>query len=179
MMQRHSIILISGALGLVFLVAFGLFTSTVDLEYSEPVEVEPIETMELNCNTEIDKDGDKVPDNLDVKGPIDWSHCNLEGLNLSNLELSGAILSNSNLYRVNFYNTNLSGANLSHSILYKANVSNTNFKYANLSYAKISGEHLGHSPAVLTGTILTGANLENAILINTILNCVDHPICIG
>ena len=33
-----------------------------------------------DCNPEIDKDGDNVPDNLVVKGPIDWSHCKLEGL---------------------------------------------------------------------------------------------------
>ena len=31
-----------------------------------------------NCNPEIDKDGDKVPDNLDAEGPIDWSHCTME-----------------------------------------------------------------------------------------------------
>ena len=110
MKQRYSIILIGGSLGLFFLVAFGLFTSTVDLEYSEPVEVEPIESMELNCNPEIDKDGDNVPDNLDVKGSIDWSHC----------ILGGSMQAPSNL-----------------------------------------------------------SNLENVILSNTILNCVDHPICIG
>ena len=28
-----------------------------------------------NCSPEIDRDGDKVPDNLDAEGPIDWSHC--------------------------------------------------------------------------------------------------------
>ena len=37
-----------------------------------------------NCNPEIDKDGDKVPDNLDAEGPIDWSHCTMEGRDLSN-----------------------------------------------------------------------------------------------
>ena len=64
MMQRHSIILISGALGLVFLVAFGLFTSTVDLEYSEPVEVEtevtpePAERNLSQALSEMDKEYD-------------------------------------------------------------------------------------------------------------------------
>ena len=41
-----------------------------------------------NCNTEIDKDGDNVPDNMDVSGPIDWSYCNLQGRDLSNSVLS-------------------------------------------------------------------------------------------
>jgi len=53
-----------------------------------------------NCNTEIDKDGDKVPDNLDAEGPIDWSHCTMEGRDLSNRDLSGANLSGANLYGV-------------------------------------------------------------------------------
>jgi len=53
-----------------------------------------------NCNTEIDKDGDKVPDNLDAEGPINWSHCTIEGRDLSNRDLSGANLSGANLYGV-------------------------------------------------------------------------------
>ena len=96
MTSNASVILISGFIGLVVLVAFGFVLSGVELEYSEPTEVEPVaeveqvdfeagEGLELNCNPEIDKDGDNVPDNLDVEGPIDWSHCNLVGLNLSNL----------------------------------------------------------------------------------------------
>ena len=28
-----------------------------------------------NCSKEIDRDGDKVPDNLDAEGSINWSHC--------------------------------------------------------------------------------------------------------
>ena len=59
----------------------------------EQVDFEPGEGLELNCNPEIDKDGDNVPDNLDVEGAIDWAHCKLDSLNLSNLELSGANLS--------------------------------------------------------------------------------------
>ena len=83
--SNASIILISGSLGLALLVVFGIFSSDVELEYSEPAEVEPPaemepaaevepvdfepgENMELNCNPEIDKDGNNVPDNLDVEG---------------------------------------------------------------------------------------------------------------
>ena len=37
-----------------------------------------------DCNSEIDKDGDNVPDNLNVEGSVDWSHCTLEGRDFSN-----------------------------------------------------------------------------------------------
>ena len=104
-------------IGLVFLIAFGFFASDVKLEHSEPAaEVEQVdfeaEVLGMNCNPEIDKDGDNVPDSLDVEGSIDWSNCMLAGANLSNLELSYANLSGSVLYGANLYNTNLSGANL-------------------------------------------------------------------
>ena len=72
MMQRHSIILISGALGLVFLVAFGLFTSTVDLEYSEPVEVETEvtpEPAERNLSQAL-SEMDKMKAKLSLTDPV-------------------------------------------------------------------------------------------------------------
>jgi len=92
-----------------------------------------------NCNTEIDKDGDKVPDNLDAEGPIDWSHCTIEGRDLSNRDLSGANLSGANLYGAELDNTDLSGADLSYTVLYKASLANTVFTGANLSYANLCG----------------------------------------
>ena len=91
------------------------------------------------CDTNIDKDGDKVPDNLDVEGPINWSHCTLEGRDLSNRDLSGAILTGANLYGVKLDNTDLSGADLSYTVLYKADLANTIFTGANLSYANMCG----------------------------------------
>ena len=86
-----------------------------------------------NCNTEIDRDGDKVPDNLYAEGPVNWSHCTVEGRDLSNRDLSGANLSGANLYGVDLDNTNLSGADLSYTVLYKASLANTVFTGANLS----------------------------------------------
>ena len=80
-----------------------------------------------NCNPEIDKNGDKVPDNLDAEGPIDWSHCTIEGRDLSNRDLSGANLSGANLYGADLDNTDLSGADLSYTVLYKASLANTIF----------------------------------------------------
>ena len=92
-----------------------------------------------NCNPEIDKDGDKVPDNLDAEGPIDWSYCTIEGRDLSNRDLSGANLSGANLYGAELDNTDLSGADLSYTVLYKASLANTIFTGANLSYANLCG----------------------------------------
>ena len=134
-------------IGLAFLIAFGFFASDVKLEHSEPAaEVEQVdfeaEVLGVNCDPEIDKDGDNVPDNLDVEGSIDWSNCMLAGANLSNLELSYANLSGSVLYGANLYNTNLSGANLSGSVLYGANLYNTNLSGANLAGADLIGKNL-------------------------------------
>jgi len=131
------------------------------------------------CDTNIDKDGDKVPDNLDVEGPIDWSNCNLFGLNLSNLKLSGADLSYSSLYASDISNTDLSGANLSHATIYKANIANTNFTYADLSYANLCGaaydeNNTDELPGV--GTVyfdFTGANLSHADLDHSFLMNAD------
>ena len=92
-----------------------------------------------NCNKEIDKDGDKVPDDLNAEGSVDWSHCTVEGRDLSNRDLSGAYLSGANMYGVILDNTDLSGANLSYTVLYKANLANTIFTGANLSYTNMCG----------------------------------------
>jgi len=58
----------------------------------EQIDFAPGEGLELNCNPEIDKDGDGFPDNLDVEGVVDWSNCSLMYLDLSGLELLGANL---------------------------------------------------------------------------------------
>ena len=92
-----------------------------------------------NCNKEIDKNGDKVPDDLNAEGSVDWSHCTVEGRDLSNRDLSGANLSGANMYGVILDNTDLSGADLSYTVLYKANLANTIFTGANLSYTNMCG----------------------------------------
>ncbi len=121
----------------------------------------------FNCNPEIDKDGDDFPDNLDVEGPIDWSNCNLFGLDLSNRELSDATLVRSNLYLADLHNTNLSGADLSYSQVYKADISDTNFTYANLTSANLCG---AHNPLFdFTGADLSYAAFDNAVLMNATL----------
>ena len=121
----------------------------------------------FNCSPEIDKDGDDFPDNLDVEGPIDWSNCNLFGLDLSNRELSDATLVRSNLYLADLHNTNLSGADLSYSQIYKADISDANFTYANLTSANLCG---AHNPLFdFTGADLSYAAFDNASLANATL----------
>ena len=92
-----------------------------------------------NCNEEIDKNGDKVPDDLNAEGPVNWSHCTVEGRDLSYRDLSGANLSGANMYGVELNNTDLSDADLSYTVLYKANLANTIFTGANLSYTNMCG----------------------------------------
>ena len=137
----------------------------------------------LNCDPEIDKDDDNVPDNLDIEGPIDWSYCDLEGVNLSHRDLSGANmegaklwmthlngtdLSDANLHATNMgyaylYGTDFSGADLSYAQLYKAIIdSNSTFDYANLSYANLCANDLGFY--VFTGTDLSHADIDHAQL---------------
>ncbi len=128
--------------GLQWLISNGIIMLELEVNNQDPDEegrfAGGILTGE-NCNTEIDKDGDKVPDNLDVEGSIDWSHCTMEGRDLSNRDLSGANLSGANLYGAELDNTNLSGADLSYTVLYKASLANTVFTGANLSYANMCG----------------------------------------
>ena len=100
-MAGKNSILVGGIIGLGLLIIFGIYSSDVILEYSEPaveeepiIEVEPAveeeqidfapgEGLELSCSAEIDKDGDGIPDNLDVVGSVDWSNCNLLQKDLS------------------------------------------------------------------------------------------------
>ena len=128
--------------GIQWLITNGIITlesAVIDQDPDEEGRVAGGVLTGQNCNPEIDKNGDKVPDNLDAEGPIDWSHCTIEGRDLSNRDLSGANLSGANLYGAELDNTDLSGADLSYTVLYKASLANTIFTGANLSYANLCG----------------------------------------
>ena len=190
------LMLICGIVGLAFLITLGFYSDKAMVKANQILgTTEPIQHFErdvlgdegergattpLNCNPEIDKDDDNIPDNLDVEGSIDWSYCNLYALDLSNRDLSGANLAGSSLYQADLHNTNLSGADLSHSQIYKANISNTNFKYANLSYANLCGigttgiiSGLAEGSKHLTAFDFTGADLSYADLDHSFLQYAD------
>jgi hypothetical protein len=76
----------------------------------------------------------------------------LNGANLSQLDLSGADLSDAGFREVNLSQANLNQASLRH-----ANLSRANLSGANLSQANLNGGHL-------TGADLSGANLSSANL---------------
>ena len=128
--------------GIQWLVSNGIMTLELEVADEDPDEEGRFAGGILtgqNCNPEIDKNGDKVPDDLNAEGSINWSYCTAEGRDLSNRDLSGANLSGANLYGVNLDNTNLSGADLSYTVLYKASLANTDFRHADMSYANLCG----------------------------------------
>ena len=107
----------------------------------------------------------------------DLSDAILIGANLTGANLSYAILSDANLTGANLSETylsdailigaNLTGANLSYAILSDANLTGANLSGANLSDAILSDAIL--SDANLTGANLTGANLYKSYLRGAIL----------
>lgn len=97
----------------------------------------------------------------------DLSHCNFEGMQLNNLDLSGADLNHANLIGADLSNTNLSGANLEFSQMDGTNLSNADLQGANLHMAQMTNVKLTNIN--LTGADLSGANLSGAIFENAIV----------
>jgi uncharacterized protein YjbI with pentapeptide repeats len=83
---------------------------------------------------------------------INWSNCNLVGLQAIKADLAKAQLSGANLL-----NANLFGATFNH-----ANLAYANFTQANLSFAEMN--HVQAKGANFVSADLTGANLSNADL---------------
>ena len=81
--------------------------------------------------------------------------------------LENANFKNADLRYVNFYSTNLTNAVLSGADLRKTFLFNADLSNANLSGADLSG-------ADLSGADLSGAFINE----NTILKCINHPICL-
>lgn len=84
---------------------------------------------------------------------------NLQQFDLSNVDLSHAILKN-----VNFIRANLSGAKLCNAYLVNSNLSYSNFKNADLSYANLSNTNL--ESVNFTEANLQGIILQNSFLVN-------------
>ena len=95
-----------------------------------------------------------------------FAHANLENANFKN-----AGLMFQNFYSANLTNADLSGADLRNAFLSGADLSNTDLSGADLRNAFLSGADLSNAD-------LSGANLSDAIWNeNTILKCINHPIC--
>ncbi len=105
---------------------------------------------------------------LYTEGKRDFSHADLRGADLSNLNLPSANLSyadlrGADLLCANLPYANLSYANLSGADLYNAGLSNAGLRGANLSFADLSDAKLlfaNLSEADLRGADLSGANLR-------------------
>ncbi len=117
--------------GIQWLISNGIAMLELEINNQDPDEERRVAGGILtgeNCNIEIDKDGDKVPDDLNAEGSVDWSHCTMEGRDLSNADLSGADLSKALLNNADLSNADLQGVDLS-----GADLSGTDLSGANLS----------------------------------------------
>jgi uncharacterized protein YjbI with pentapeptide repeats len=94
------------------------------------------------------------------------ANANLIGADLRYADLSGAILVGADLRYADLANANLSGADLRYADLSGANLSGANLANANLANANLSG-------ADLSGANLRRANLANANLSGAILGFAD------
>ena len=93
-------------------------------------------------------------------GRTNFRHANLQGADLSQMNLS-----NINLIEADLSNANLQATNLTNAKLIAADFSNANLAYANLTNAKLIG-------ANLTNANLNNTNLTNTNIINTLLEDV-------
>src|SRR5688572_4747496 len=88
---------------------------------------------------------------------------------LTNANLSGADLSDTNLQVAELFETNLSGANLSRTDLSNANLVSANLSKANLSHANLTNANLrvaDLSDANLSDACLSATNLQYAVFKN-------------
>ena len=98
--------------------------------------------------------------------------------NLANANLSNAVLSYSVFLDSNLANANLSNAELEHAVFLNANLANANLSNADLSNTTIKNTDLTN--ADLTNADLTNADLGDFVILDgTILDCKNHPVCVG
>ncbi len=115
-----------------------------------------------------------------LPGPgVDWSYCKLQGVDLTNIDMTGAILHDAKLERVTMMGTTLIGSHLDYAVLYSGNLGfvdmtaaslkGVDFRGADLSYAKFQNADLSYadlSGANIGGADFTDAKLDNAIWVN-------------
>jgi hypothetical protein len=114
---------------------------------------------------------------------VDWSGCNQtgKGLNLANVDLSGANLSDTTLNGLDFSGANLAGANLTDATFGDANLAGANLSRASAQgadffRADMAGANLTAidlTGGFTKGTTLTGANLTGANLTGVFMGGSD------
>lgn len=107
---------------------------------------------------------------------IDWSYCKLQGIDLGNQDMTGAVLHDARLDQATLLGTNLKQAKLDYAVVFKANASfadfsdaslkGIDFREADLSYANFTNADLSY--ADLSGAVIGGANFTNTRLDNAI-----------
>lgn len=107
---------------------------------------------------------------------VNWSGCNLTGVELPKAKLIAANLMNINLQTANLRKANLTLANLKYSQLHLANLKYVNFEKANLTAANLMGANL--SGASFHKANLSYANFREAIILTTDFSGarLDHAI---
>ena len=102
---------------------------------------------------------------------------NLQNVNFSNADLTQAVFRDANLTNANLSNAVLKAANLSNANLQNVNFSNADLTQAFLRDADLTNANL--SNVILTGANLTNATLNDVLLVEAILNCKNHPVCVN
>ena len=97
-----------------------------------------------------------------IKKNANFTYADLRKVNLSNVDLSSAVLSHASFEEAELTNSIFIGARLDRACFTKANARNSNFSGAELEHAILSWANLSNS--VLDSSILNSANLTNSDL---------------
>lgn len=103
----------------------------------------------------------------DPPGPgVNWQRCNLDGLNVKDIDLSGA-----KLIDVSFFRADLSGSNLTESDAYRAKFVSAKLVGTNFEQARVF--QADFSRADLSGASFSGADMRRARLYKANLRGAD------
>ena len=132
-----------------------------------------IATKNIVCKEELMPIMNKLDHTYCVLPKTAINFINMKDWNINHPEMPKIELKNQDLQGLNFEHFHLSYSDFRGSNFGNSNISNANLSRANLSNTDLSGANL--SGANLSGANLSGANIDE----NTILNCIDHPICVN
>ena len=139
------------------------------------------ENLDLKCNSIIDKNGDGIPDRIEAESSINWSHCNLEGQDISKIDSFDYTESKRPFDKSGVpYDTHENQIALQNKEMYDLkrwtdakNESIFDEIYRNIlgifneEYIKIDANNNFHTGANLRAANLEGANFKNSKIIDT------------